>query len=134
MVGLNRLSSIIMCFFIAAASAKAQQLNSNLLGKWTSLKPYYNTTMEIIFKKDSSYTEITRDCQNRNVQSVYKSKFKIVNDSVIIIRRKLNRDTYCICRFSNATTLKFFPYKKELQESIPFFYLFTFKKAARKTN
>src|SRR5436189_151282 len=128
MVRSGKLLFFLVTAFTIGNNAKAQQISSSIIGKWISIKPYYNKTMEVVFSgNDSSYTEIVRNAENKKVISRYKVHFKIVNDSTIMLSGK-SGNTYNKLAFTNTDTVKFYPYKKELKESIPLSYLFTFKK------
>lgn len=119
---------LLVATFFIGCNVKAQQVSGNVIGKWKSINPYNNRMMEVIFlDSDSSYTEIVRNAQNNKVFSRYNAKFKIVNDSTIKWSLKSN-STYSKISFTNIDTMKFVPYKKELKESIPLRYVFTFKR------
>lgn len=125
---LGNLLSFILLILLMECNVNAQQFDKSIFGKWVSVKPYYNSMMELNFR-DSFYTEIIRDAQNKKIISTYKAHFRMMNDSVIILKEKSTRvDIYRKLQFRNADTVRFYPYKKEFKESIPLLYLFTFKK------
>lgn len=128
---MERLSKLLFCLVVAftiGCKAKAQKVSGGIIGKWRSINPYYNRMMEVVFSgNDSSCTEIVSNAENKKVLSSYKAHFKIVNDSTIVLRYGSN-NTYSKLAFTNADTVKFYPNTKELKESIPLRYLFTFKR------
>jgi len=100
-----------------------------IFGKWVSTVCISNKVIQIeINEIDSSYIEKRMTCNFKKTIGVYRSKFRIVNDSTIMLWK--NSPTYYPSyhryHLKNGV-LKFSSTENKLQESIPLIYTFWFK-------
>jgi hypothetical protein len=127
----------IIVFSISDGQPKAQKLDivKSFLGKWVSTKTEDGIKMELNIKTGGNPSELivrqtTMGLKKGNEPSIFKRKYKIINDTLLSIRVSAYDSYKMKFKFNSGfQSLHFYPNENKLHESIPLIFLFEFRRA-----